>query len=391
MMYTVPCMIFRGGTSKGLFFLEEDLPKDIKQRNEVLLRVMGSPDTRQIDGLGGATSVTSKVAIVAPSTHSDADVDYTFAQVSVDKTLVSYAGNCGNISSAIGAFAIEAGLVACTDGKTMVRIYNTNTRKILVSVIQTPHRMISYEGDYQIAGVPGKAAPVKLIMKHPNGTISSKALPTGNTIDVLEIPRLGRLDVSIVDVTNPLVFIRAADIGLQGTELPADIDGDPGLLSLLETIRGMSAQKLGLVQHYQTSAWDSPGVPKITLVAPVKDYRIVSGETILKTEIDLIARMMSMQKAHPTYAMTGSLCTAAAAFIPGTLVHEMCTKHREQKQVRIGHPCGVITAEADVYTDANGKIVIESVSGFRTCRLLAKAMAYYTSDTEREDKSAETR
>ncbi len=390
-MYTVPCMIFRGGTSKGLFFLEEDLPKDIKQRNDMLLRVMGSPDTRQIDGLGGATSVTSKVAIVAPSTHPEADVDYTFAQVSVDKALVSYAGNCGNISSAIGAFAIEAGLIARTEGKTTVRIYNTNTKKILVSVVQTPHGLITYEGDYQIAGVPGKAAPVKLIMKHPNGTISGKALPTGNVIDVLEIPRFGRLEVSMVDVTNPLVFIRAADVGLKGTELPMDIDSDPGLLSLLETIRGMAAQKLGLVSHYQTSAWDSPGVPKITLVAPAGDYRIVSGETIAKTEIDLVARMMSMQKAHPTYAMTGSLCTAAAAFIPGTLVHEMCKKQGDQKQVRIGHPCGVITAEAEVYTDANGEIVIDSVSGFRTCRLLAKAKAYYTSDTEHGEDSAETR
>ena len=384
-MYTVPCMIFRGGTSKGLFFLEEDLPSDIGQRNEVLLRLMGSPDTRQIDGLGGATSVTSKVAIVALSTHPDADIDYTFAQVSVDKALVSYAGNCGNISSAIGAFAIEAGLVARTEDKTTVRIYNTNTNKILVTVIQTPHGVITYEGDYQIAGVPGKAAPVKLIMKHPNGTISSKALPTGNAIDVLEIPSFGNLDVSMVDVTNPLVFVRATDLGLKGTELPAEIDSNAGLLALLETIRGKAAQKLGFISDYQTSAWDSPGVPKITLVAPVQEYAIASGETIQESEIDIVARMMSMQKAHPTYAMTGSLCTAAAAFIPGTIVYELYQGNRNQKQVRIGHPCGVITAEAEIYTDSNGEIVIDSVSGFRTCRLLAKAKAYYMDNAECKD------
>jgi len=375
-------MIFRGGTSKGLFFLEDDLPKDLKQRNEVLLRLMGSPDNRQIDGLGGATSVTSKVAIIAPSVHDGADIDYTFAQVSVDKPLVSYAGNCGNISSAIGAFAIEAGLVARTDDSTLVRAYNTNTNKILETVVQTPHRQIAYEGDYRISGVPGMAAPVKLTMRHPNGTISNRALPTGNAVDVLEIPHFGSLEVSMVDVTNPLVFVRATDLGLKGTELPAEIDSNPNLLSLLETIRGMAAQKLGLIQQYRTSAWDSPGVPKITLVAPVQDYSIVTGETVQKTEIDIVARMMSMQKAHPTYAMTGSLCTAAAAFIPGTIVHEMYKGQDNQHQVRIGHPFGVITAEAEIDIDPNGELVIDSVSGYRTCRLLAKAKAYYIGDAE---------
>lgn len=381
-MYTVPCMIFRGGTSKGLFFLEDDLPKDINKRNEVLLRLMGSPDNRQIDGLGGATSVTSKVAIIAPSVHPGADVDYTFAQVSVDKPLVSYAGNCGNISSAIGAFAIEAGLVACNDDSTLVRIYNTNTNKILETVVQTPHGQITYEGGYRISGVPGMAAPVKLIMKHPNGTISTKALPTGNAIDVLEIPHFGSLQVSMVDITNPLVFVRAADLGLKGTELPAEIDNNSDLLSLLETIRGMAAQKLGLILQYQTSAWDSPGVPKIALVAPVQDYCTVTGEIVQNTEIDLVARMMSMQKAHPTYAMTGSLCTAAAAFIPGTIVQEMYKEQGNLHQVRIGHPFGVITAEAEISIDPDGEIGIDSVSGFRTCRLLAKVKAYYTGDAE---------
>lgn len=244
----------RGGTSKGLFFLEKDLPfsrqTDEKDLDRFLLRVMGSPDRRQIDGLGGATSVTSKVAIVAPSKRKDADVDYTFAQVSVDKPVVSYAGNCGNMLSGVGPFAIEKGLVPACSPTTVVRIYNTNTKKLMYEKVETPDKKVKYSGTYSIAGVPRKAAPIQIVFEHPMGTLFPSILPTGNAVDNLMVPDFGKLQVSIVDVTNPLVFVRAADIGLKGTELPADIDSNRGRLDLLEKIRGSAASLLGLEKDF---------------------------------------------------------------------------------------------------------------------------------------------
>ena len=250
----IPCMILRGGTSKGVFFLENDLPAPGAVRDQLLLKVMGSPDPRQINGLGGGTSVTSKIAIVGASRHPDADVDYTFAQVSVDKPIVSYKGNCGNISSAVGPFAIERGLVKAVEPVTTVRIFNTNTNKMIEADVQIENGGVKYDGDYRIAGVKAPGAPIKLKFIHPAGTISPRLLPTGNVVDTLEVPGVGSLQASFVDAANPLVFVRASDVGLTGTELPKDIDGIPGLLDKLERIRGVAAVKIGLISDYTTSA-----------------------------------------------------------------------------------------------------------------------------------------
>ncbi|WP_041611001.1 2-methylaconitate cis-trans isomerase PrpF family protein [Treponema primitia] len=372
----IPCMIFRGGTSKGLYLLEKDLPPPGDERDAVLLRLMGSPDARQIDGLGGAVSVTSKVAILGPSERDDADINYTFAQVSVDKPVVSYAGNCGNISSGVGPFAIESGLVKPKSPTTLVRIYNTNTKKILIEDIQTPDRQVNYEGDCEIPGVPGSAAPIKVLVLDPAGSVCGKLLPTGNARDKLDIPGFGSLSVSIVDAANPLVFALAGELGLSGKELPGEMDSNPELLDLLERIRGKAAQVLGLIEKPEDSPWKSPGVPKMTLVAPPAEYTTLSGNLISEDKIDLLGRMMSMQKTHPTYAMTGAMCTAAAALIPGSIVHGIKRPSADPARLRIAHPGGILEAGVD-YTESAGIVSVQSVYGYRTARLLAKGTAYY--------------
>ena len=322
----LPVTLMRGGTSKGVYVLEEDLPKDHNEWDKILLRLMGSPDQKQIDGLGGSQSVTSKVAIIKRSDRSDADVDYTFAQVSVDKPVVSYKGNCGNISSGVGPFAIEKGLVNAKEGMTTVRIFNTNTDKVIAADVKTEGGKVVYQGDFKIAGVPVSASPIKLKFIDPAGTLKKGLLPTGKAVDVLEIPGMGSIEVSIIDAANPLVFVKAEDLGLSGKELPEEINADEEKLELLETVRGLAAVKLGLISDYKKSAWETPGIPKMTFVAEADDYITSDGKMIKKEEIDLLSRMMSMQKAHPSYAMTGAMCTAAAAVVPGSIVEQVLKK-----------------------------------------------------------------
>ena len=370
----LPVTIIRGGTSKGVYILEKDLPADKAAWEPLLLRLMGSPDKKQIDGLGGSQSVTSKVAIVKKSDHPGADVDYTFAQVSVDKPLVSYKGNCGNISSGVGPFAIEKGLVKAQDGFTTVRIYNTNTDKIIAADVHTKDGQVVYEGDFAIAGVPGTASPVKLKFVDPAGTLGKGLIPTGNAVDTLEVPGYGKVEVSIVDAANPLVFARAKDLGLTGKELPDDLNADAEKLELLEKVRGLAAVKLGLIDDYTLSPWDTPGIPKMTFVAEADDYVTPDGKEIKKEQIDLLSHMMSMQKTHPSYAMTGAMCTAAAAVIPGSIVNQVLPKDVDTQFIRIGHPAGILECGVD-FTENGPVPEIEDTFGFRTANLLMEGTA----------------
>lgn len=370
----LPVTILRGGTSKGVYMLQSDLPEDQSAWEPILLRLMGSPDRKQIDGLGGSQSVTSKVAIIRKSTRPDADVDYTFAQVSVDKPLVSYKGNCGNISSGVGPFAIEKGLVEAKDGETAVRIYNTNTDKIIEAVVKTPEGQVAYEGDFYIAGVPGTASPVKLKFVDPAGTLGKGLLPTGSAVDVLEVPGYGPVEVSIVDAANPLVFARAKDLGLSGRELPDELNADAEKLDLLEKVRGLAAVKLGLIEDYTRSAWDTPGIPKMTFVAEAEDYVNGDGKEIKKEQIDLLSRMMSMQKTHPSYAMTGAMCTAAAAVVPGSIVQQVLPANVDTQFIRIGHPGGILECGVD-YRENGACPIIDDTFGFRTANLLMEGTA----------------
>lgn len=367
--YRIPCTIMRGGTSRGLFFLKQDLPADEALRDQLLLRIMGSPDKKQIDGLGGAASVTSKVAIISRSERPEADVDYTFAQVSVDKALVSYKGNCGNISSGVGPFALEKGLVNRREPVSTVRIFNTNTQKIIEAQVQVEHGQVKYQGDFQISGVPGTAAPVKLGFLDPMGAVTGKLLPTGRALDLLDVPGFGQIEASLVDAANPLVFVKASDVGLTGKELPAHIDSDPALLELLEKVRGAAAVKLGFVDSIERSAWDSPTVPKMTIIAPPASYETSDKKEISGKDIDLLARMMSMQKTHPTYAMTGAMCTAAAAVIPGSVVQKALSPSADLEKIRIGHPGGVLEAGVEFKPDGDSVQIVKTF-GYRTANLL---------------------
>lgn len=372
---TLPVSILRGGTSKGVYILEEDLPKDKAFWEPLLLKLMGSPDKKQIDGLGGAQSVTSKVAIIKKSDRPDADVDYTFAQVSVDKPLVSYKGNCGNISSGVGPFAIEKGLIEAKDGVTPVRIYNTNTDKIIIADVHTENGQVVYDGDFAIAGVPGTASPIKLKFVEPAGTLGHGLLPTGNAVDILEVPGYGKVEASIVDAANPLVFVKARDLGLTGRELPEELNANAEKLDLLEAVRGLAAVKLGLIEDYTRSAWETPGIPKMTFVEEAEAYETSDGASVEKASVDLLSRMMSMQKAHPSYAMTGAMCTAAAAVVPGSVVNQVLSPDTDTQFIRIGHPSGIL--ECGVDFEENGVCpVITDTFGFRTANLLLDGTAY---------------
>lgn len=365
----IPCAIMRGGTSRGPFFLESDLPPAGADRDNFFLRVMGSPDIKQINGLGGGSSVTSKIAILAPSTRPNIDVDYTFAQVSVDKPLVSYLGNCGNMSAAVGPFAIERGLVKAQSPFTTVRIFNTNTSKIIEARIPVKEGQVNYQGNYSIPGVPGTAAPIRLRFVKPAGTLGRGILPTGNPVDMLEFTDRMPVRVSIVDAANPLVFVRAEEIGMTGLELPREIDENPALCRLLEEIRGMAAVKLGLLDDYRQSAWVTPGVPKMTIVAPPMDYNTVDGKRVTAEETDLSGRMMSMQFAHPTYAMTGAMCTAAAAVISGSVVAEVISRNAQYDRLRIGHPAGILETGIEFH-QGTLEPVVDAAYGYRTANLL---------------------
>lgn len=371
----LPVMILRGGTSKGVYILKEDLPEDKQCWEKLLLNLMGSPDKKQINGLGGAQSVTSKVAIICKSDRPDADVDYTFAQVSVDKPLVSYRGNCGNISAGVGPFAIEKGLVCPKEGITSVRIYNTNTDKIIIADVCTKNGRVVYAGDFAIAGVPGTASPIKLKFVQPAGTLGRGLLPTGNVVDCLQVPGYGSIDVSIVDAANPLVFVKAKDLGMTGRELPDELNADKEKMELLETVRGLAAVKLGLIADYTCSAWETPGIPKMTFVGPSEDYVTAEGCIIKKTDIDLLSRMMSMQKPHPSYAMTGAMCTAAAAAIPGSIVHQVLPADIDFQFIRIGHPSGILECGVDFEMKTDIPVIMDTF-GFRTANLLMAGDVY---------------
>ncbi len=379
MQNSVPCTIMRGGTSRGLFFRAEDLPDPGPERDSLILRVMGSPDLRQIDGLGGAVSTTSKAAVIAPSGREDSDVDYTFAQVSIDKAFVDYKGNCGNISSAVGPYAIETGLVRATDPETVVRIYNTNTKKVIHSYVRTRNGRVEYDGDFAISGVPGTSSPIRLAFRSPAGAVTGALLPTGRVRDELEVEGLGTLVVSIVDVTNPLVFVRADDLGLSGVELPEEIDSRPGTLERLEAVRGAAAVLLGLAPDWRSAAAVSPAVPKMTVVTGPADYLCSDGGRVASGEIDLAGRMMSMQRTHKTYALTGALCTAAAAVIPGTVVNLAARPGFDPGNIGIGHPGGSIRAGVIAAPGGreDGVPEILEAFGFRTARLLMSGTAYY--------------
>ena len=341
----IRCSILRGGTSRGVFFLENDLPSERGAIEPILLDVFGSPDIRQIDGLGGATSQTSKAAIIGPSTREDADVDYTFAQVSVTDDLVDWGGNCGNISAAVGPFAIDQGLVRATGELTTVRIHNTNTAKVIVAHVPTVGGRASIDGDYAIPGVPGTSARILLEFADPAGSLTGELLPTGSPCDTLELADGRMITVSVVDAANPTVFLRAVDLGFTGTETPAEIEAATAATATLEEARGIIAERLGLVADRREATAKTPGLPKVGFVSAPVDHLAVDGSTIRAADADVVGRLMSMQTAHRSYMTTGAIATAAAAFVADSIVAEVARPRADRPEpdtIRIAHPYGVM-------------------------------------------------
>ena len=343
----IECSILRGGTSRGVFFRSSTLPADRAAIEQILLNVFGSPDIRQINGLGGASSQTSKAAIVGPSTREDADVDYTFAQVSITAPLVDWGGNCGNISSAVGPYAVDVGLVPATGDRTRVRIHNTNTGQIIVAQVPTRDGRAVVDGDYAIPGVPGTGAQILLDFTEPAGSVTGHLLPTGQARDTLTLAGGRSLTASIVDAANPVVFLPAAELGLTGTELPPEIDANTGATAVMEEVRAIAAEMLGIVSDRGIATSTSPGLPKVGVVAPPVEYVTSTGERIAAGDADVAGRLMSMQTAHRSYMVTGAICTAAAALIAGTVVHEVARAPDDRPDpdtIRIAHPYGVMDA-----------------------------------------------
>ena len=370
-------VLMRGGTSRGLYVMRGALPLDPIVRDRVILRMYGSPDIRQIDGIGGADSLTSKLAIIGPPTRQDADVDYTFAQVSITDARVDYTGNCGNMSSGVGPFAIDQGLVDPVEPLTTVRIHQTNTRSIIVATVPVVHGKAAVYGEYHIDGVPGTGARIELDFSDAAGGVTGKLLPTGNVLDHLNVPGIGIMDVSIVDAGNPCVFVRARDLGINGTETPAQIDGDPGLNDRIERVRGTVAMRLGFVTRWQDAASASPYVPFLVMVSPPADYMdFVTGQTIRAAQVDVVARLLFMLKMHKTYPVTGTVCTGTAAKIKGTLVYDMLRPEaRTRATVLIGHPAGVI--DIDILVDDSGEqIKLVRASLARTSRRIMEGYLY---------------
>jgi len=371
MQRRLPAVLMRGGTSKGLFFHAKDLPADPSVRDRVILAAYGSPDPnrRQIDGVGGALSVTSKVAIIGPSPSPDYDVVYHFGQVSIDRPIVDHKGNCGNMSSAVGPFAGDEGLVAAVEPVTRVRIHQENTNKLIVAEVPVKGGRFDEEGGYAIDGVPGTGSRILLRFLDPAGSVTGRLFPTGRRRDRFDIAGVGVVEVSCVDAANPFVFVRAEALGLKGTETEA-IEGHAGIKSVLEAIRCRAAVELGITATAEEATRRSQAVPKVAVVAAPQPSPALSGRAVAEGDADLLARMMSMGTLHRAYAVSGAVATAGAAMIPGTVVYDLVPEEaRGRDLLRIGHPGGVIEVGAVIESRADDVTYREAVLG-RTARRL---------------------
>jgi len=374
-MEMLRCVIVRGGTSKGVFIMKNELPKDPQKRDAVIRAIYGSPDVRQIDGLGGADVLTSKLAIISPSTREDADVDYIFGQVSFETDFIDYNGNCGNISSAVGPFAIDEGLVKPKEPVTVVRIHLTNSDNILVAEVPVKNGKAMVEGDCQIDGCPGTGAKITLDWSDTAGAITGKLLPTGSAQDVIDIEGKQH-SVSIVDAGNLLVFIKASSLGMKGIESPQEIEENKYLMETIEKIRGRAAMICGLVKKPEDAATKSPYNPFVAVVSPSADYKTISGREVKAVDIDLVSRLLFMLRMHKTYPGTGTVCTGVAARIPNSIVWDvMRAEAKSRMTIRIGHPGGIIPVESEVEM-RGGKVILKRAAFYRTARRIMEGYVY---------------
>jgi hypothetical protein len=352
MQTKIPCVIMRGGTSRGPFFHASDLPADVPTRDAVLLAVMGSPHEYQVDGIGGAISVTSKVAMISKSKHPDADVDYLFAQVQVNESIVDTRPNCGNMLVAVGPFAIETGLVPAKRGETTVRIFNVNTQALVESIVQTPGGQVTYAGDAAIDGVPGTAAPVKLNFKSAIGSVTRKILPTGKPLDVID-----GIEASCVDIAMPVVLMRAEAFGKSGHETAVELDADRELFARMEAIRRKAGMLMGMGDVSKSV------VPKIALLSAPRKGGVIAS------------RYFVPETCHKSHPVTGTVCIASACAIPGTVAARIASlPPAPQGLVRIEHPSGLIIIDLDADL-AGGRQELRRAALVRTARRIFEGHA----------------
>jgi probable AcnD-accessory protein PrpF len=372
----IPAVYMRGGTSKGVFFKADVLPTDPVVRDRSLLRVIGSPDPygKQIDGMGGATSSTSKVVILSKSERSDSDVDYLFGAVAIDAPVIDWSGNCGNLTSAVGPFAISEGLVeAPRDGIAVVRIWQVNIGKRIIAHVPMRDGLVQEEGDFELDGVTFPSAEIKLEFLDPGGMEGDAGggsmFPTGRVVDLLDVPGADKFEATLINAGNPTIFIDAEALGLKGTELQDDVNSNPELLSRLEAIRAHGAVAMGLAASAAEATQKRPHTPKLAFISPPMEYTSSSGKKVTKDSIDLTARIMSMGKLHHAMTGTGAVAIAVAAVIPGTIVRRIVAGRTSGGQVRFGHPSGTLAVGADA-TQQNGDWVVTSAIMSRSARKL---------------------
>ena len=367
------CTIMRGGTSKGIFLKEEDLPQDPPLRDRVILAIFGSPDIRQIDGLGGADSLTSKLAIISPSKEPDRDVNYTFGAVGIDKPFVDYSANCGNISSAVGPYAIDQGWVRAEEPFTTVKIFNTNTQKMIHAKVPVKRGKVVSGGDYAIDGVPGRGGKIELRFMDPGGATTGKLLPTGNVVDKIQLETGEKYHVTIVDAGNPTAFVRADELGLKGTELPAEFDQDAATKAKLEALRKKVGERMGIPT--------SPSIPKISFIAPSQNFKATTGQEIGKEAISMVARVMAMGKMHKTFAITAGIPAAIGAVIPGSVVNQVVGSFSQgtaEREIIIGHPSGMMDVKVEARFDRDQPSIVSCTVG-RTARKIMEGKVYISS------------
>ncbi|WP_131670038.1 2-methylaconitate cis-trans isomerase PrpF [Pseudomonas parakoreensis] len=387
----IPATYMRGGTSKGVFFSLKDLPETAQipgpARDALLLRVIGSPDPydKQIDGMGGATSSTSKTVILSKSIKADHDVDYLFGQVSIDKPFVDWSGNCGNLSAAVGSFAISNGLVEASriphNGVAVVRVWQANIGKTIIAHVPITNGEVQETGDFELDGVTFPAAEVQVEFMDPAAEEEGgggSMFPTGNLIDQLEVPGVGTFQATMINAGIPTIFVNAADIGYTGTELQGAINSDPKALQMFETIRAYGALRMGLISTLDEAA-KRQHTPKVAFVAKPADYVASSGKSIAAADVDLLVRALSMGKLHHAMMGTAAVAIGTAAAISGTLVN-LAAGGIERNAVRFGHPSGTLRVGAEASLE-NGEWVVKKAIMSRSARVLMEGYVRIPGDS----------
>jgi 2-methylaconitate isomerase len=370
-------VFMRGGTSKAVMFRAEDLPRERDRWAPIFLGVIGSPDAngRQLDGMGGGVSSLSKVCVIGTPTRPDADVDYTFAQVSVSSATVDYSGNCGNMSSAVGPFAIDEGLVQASGAEAVVRIHNTNTRKLIIARFAMDDGRAAVDGDFALPGVAGTGAPVRLEFLEPGGAGTGRLLPTGNVLERLDVAGLGAIEASMIDAANPCVFVAAESLGMNGIEMPGELDANGELLARLEAIRIAASLRMGIARSAD-EAMRKPSIPKVAMVTGPREALTLAGDRIATDDADLTVRMISIGQPHRAVPLTGAMCLAVASRLPGSIAHRVARAAASpDAPVRIAQPSGLTVVGAAVRRAADGWIA-DHATVYRTARRLMEGAVF---------------